>query len=186
MGYMPASFLLHTCCAPCGIAVIDELRNVYDLTVFFYNPNIYPEAEYLKRKVEVIKLCTEWSVPMIDADYEQGVWDAAVAGLENEPECGERCRVCFGVRLEKAAAYAASHNFDRWCTTISMGRKKSAAIINPIGIALGKKYGVPFHDVDWKKEGRIEKGRRMTVERSIYRQTYCGCRYSIPTQSPGE
>lgn len=180
-------FLLHTCCAPCSIAVIDELKNQFDpstglrtsLTVFFYNPNIYPKAEYLKRKKEVIRVCEEWQVPMIDLDYEIEGWNKIITGLEDEPEGGARCAKCFVMRLEKTASYAKENDFDIFCTTLTSGRNKKAEIINPIGKMLSEKYGVKFLETDWKKEGRQEKGRKMVEERGIYRQNYCGCKYSL-------
>ncbi|MBI5222080.1 MAG: epoxyqueuosine reductase QueH [Candidatus Magasanikbacteria bacterium] len=174
-------FLLHTCCAPCGIAVIDELKSQYDLTVFFYNPNIYPEEEYLKRKKYVIQICQEWRIPMIDMDYEVDKWNEVVRGLENEPEGGARCLKCFGLRLERTARYAKENNFDIFCTTLTSGRNKKAEVINPIGLELGVKYGVKFFATDWKKAGRQQKARKMVEERGIYRQNYCGCKFSFAT-----
>ncbi|OGH93917.1 MAG: hypothetical protein A2538_03555 [Candidatus Magasanikbacteria bacterium RIFOXYD2_FULL_41_14] len=172
-------FLLHTCCAPCGIVVIDELRQKYNLTVFFYNPNIYPEEEYLKRKAEVVKLCIEWGVPMVDNDYENDKWQKDVAdGLETEPEGGLRCPLCFKMRLAQAAEYAAKNGFEIYGTTITSGRNKLAAIINPIGQSFAKYYKIKFYSEDWKKGGRQEKSNQMVAERGIYRQNYCGCKYS--------
>lgn len=188
--------LLHTCCAPCGIAIIDELKSRFQLTVFFYNPNIFPEEEYLKRKAEVIKVCREWGIPVVDMDYEAEQWDKAVAGLEKEPESGTRCLTCFQFRLAKAAEYTAQNNFDYFASTLTMGRNKKAETINPIGLALAKKFGIKFYEEDWKKNGpkaeqsslqgkpvskesRWEKNRRMVAERNIYRQNYCGCKYSL-------
>lgn len=172
-------FLLHACCAPCGIAVIDELRNQYQLTVFYYNPNIFPEAEYLKRKAAMTKLCREWNIPIIDGDYETNIWNGAVRGLEREPEGGARCSVCFRLRLEKTAKQAKKLHAEIFGTTLSMGRNKNAAIINAIGKRLGDKYGVEFLEADWKKNGRQDKARKMVEERKIYRQNYCGCKYSL-------
>lgn len=173
-------FLLHICCAPCGIAVIDELCQQFDLTVFFYNPNIFPEEEYIKRKAEVVKLCTEWGVPIVDNDYEAEKWNKEVAaGLETEPEGGLRCPLCFKMRLAKAAEYAVANGFDMYSTTLTMGRNKLADIINPIGISFGKYYKIRFYVEDWKKGGRQEKARQMVAERGIYRQNYCGCEYSL-------
>lgn len=171
-------FLLHTCCAPCGLAIIDELKNGFALTVFFYNPNIYPEEEYLKRKAEVIKVCHEWGVPMVDADYEIKKWDKAVKGLENEPEMGARCPVCINLRLTKAAQYAAQNGFEYFGASLTMGRNKKAEVIHPLGQALAEKYGLKFYAKDWKKQGRQERAKKLVEERNIYRQSYCGCRYS--------
>ncbi|MBT3538922.1 epoxyqueuosine reductase QueH [Candidatus Parcubacteria bacterium] len=171
-------FLLHTCCAPCSIAIVDELKSNYDLTVFFYNPNIHPEEEYLKRKKEVVRVCEEWNVPMVDMDYEVEKWNDAVKGLEKEPEGGARCSKCFAMRLKHAAEYAGKNGFDIYSTSLTSGRNKKADIICPLGVSFGEKYGVEFHCEDWKKGGRQEKGKKMIEDRDIYRQDYCGCVYS--------
>ncbi len=173
------TFLLHTCCAPCSIAVIDELKKDFALTVFFYNPNIFPEEEYLKRKKEVIKVCDEWGIPMVDWDYEQEKWVNAVKGLESEPEGGSRCPLCFALRINTTAQYAHDNGFEFFSTTLTSGRNKSAAIIFPIAENAAKKFSVKFYAEDWKKDGRQEKGRKMVEDRGIYRQNYCGCKYSL-------
>jgi len=189
-------FLLHTCCAPCSIVVIDELKNKYDLTVFFFNSNIYPEAEYLKRKKYVMQVCEEWGIKMVDLDYDNESWQQQIVGFEAEPEMGARCSICFKIRLEKTAQYAKENGFDIFCTSLTSGRNKKAEIINPIGCALGEKYGVEFLQADWKKDGRStfakamagkqesrqEKATRLINERGIYRQNYCGCKYSLPQE----
>jgi len=171
-------FLLHTCCAPCSIAIIDELKNQFELTVFFYNPNIHPEEEYLKRKKEVVRVCEEWNVSMVDMDYEPQQWHKKVAGLEKELESGARCSKCFALRLERTSQYAKEHGFEIFGTSLTSGRNKKADIIHPIGLKLAEEYGIKFYDVDWKKDGRQEKGKKMVEERGIYRQKYCGCVYS--------
>lgn len=176
------SFLLHCCCAPCGIAVIDELRKIYTLSVFFYNPNIYPETEYLKRKQGVVRVCEEWHVPMIDADYEPEVWQGQVRGLETEPEGGLRCRECITLRLTRTAELAVQKGMDMFGTTLTMGRRKRASLVTPLGEAASQKVGVAYFAADWKKQGREERARVMILERNIYRQTYCGCQYSHEKQ----
>ncbi len=170
--------LLHTCCAPCSIVIIDELKSEYDLTVFFYNPNIHPQEEYIKRKEQVIKVCTEWDVPMVDMDYEVEQWHEAVKGLENEPEGGARCAQCFSMRLRRTAQYAREHGYDIFATSLSSGRNKKALTINAIGECYAKEYDLEYLSGDWKKGGRQEKGRQMIADRDIYRQDYCGCVYS--------
>lgn len=172
-------FLLHTCCAPCSIAIVDELKDEFDLTVFFYNPNIFPEEEYLKRKGEVVKVCQEWKIPMIDMDYDAKKWCDAISGHENEAEGLTRCELCFKFRLSKAAEYASKNNFQYYGTSLTSGRNKKAEVINPIGQAFGKYYKVKFYNVDWKTGGRQESGRKMVEERGIYRQNYCGCKFSL-------
>ncbi len=188
--------LLHTCCAPCSIVIIDELKSEYDLTVFFYNPNIHPEAEYVKRKKEVVKVCREWGVNMIDRDiqrllcindkrkhidnldYGQDEWHDKVKGLENEPEGGARCAQCFTMRLAKTAQYAKENNFDIFATSLSSGRNKKAILINAIAERHAKDCELEYLSGDWKKGGRQEKGREMIADRDIYRQNYCGCIHS--------
>jgi len=173
------SLLLHTCCAPCSIAVIDEMRTAYEVTVFFYNPNIYPLAEYETRKAEVIRVCREWGIIMIDLDNESAVWEAEVGGFGRGQEGGPRCSACFRLRLAKTAACAKERGFDLFATSLTSGRRKDSAAINAIGRAVSGLQGVAFLDEDWKKGGRQEKARQMVAERSIYRQSYCGCRFSL-------
>ena len=172
-------FLLHTCCAPCSIAIIEELKDKFDLTVFFYNPNIFPEEEYLKRKNEVIKVCLNWNVKMVDKDYEHEKWRQEVKGLEAEPEMGDRCHVCFKFRLAEAVRYAAENKFDIFGTSLTSGRNKKALIINPIAQFLADQFKIKFYDEDWKKGGRQERGRKLVAEQGIYRQNYCGCEFSL-------
>lgn len=171
-------FLLHVCCGPCSVAIFEELLQMFDVTVHFYNPNIHPENEYHKRKAEVIKICRELSIPVVEEEYEVKEWLKQIAGYENEPEGGKRCNICFRMRLEKAAEYAQKHGFDYFSTSLTSGRNKKASVINPIGIALGQKYGVKFFEEDWKKKGRQEKARQLIKEKNIYTQDYCGCTYS--------
>lgn len=178
---MKEKFLLHTCCAPCGIAVIDELRTMFDLSVLFYNPNIYPEEEYLLRKKEVVRVCEEWGIPMIDQDYLPETWNERVKGLESEPEQGKRCYACIGMRLGHAAQEARERGFPIFGTTLTMGSRKSSKVIFPVGEAAAKRNGIVFYAEDWKKKGREALSRAMVKERGIYRQNYCGCQYSIRT-----
>lgn len=176
---MLEKFLLHVCCAPCSIAVIDELRKQYDLSILFFNPNIHPEEEYLKRKYEVVRICKEWSIPMIDQDYDVAQWDANTKGLEDQPEGGFRCNACFRTRLTYTARVATKLGFVSFGSTLTTGRYKKAAIINPIGDAAAKRFGSQFHAEDWKKKGREALSRKMVRDRGMYEQNYCGCRYSL-------
>jgi len=171
--------LLHACCAPCSIAVIDELRAAGELSVLFFNPNIDSEAEYLKRKAEVIRVCGEWEVPMIDLDYQPVLWEELVAPVSQKKEGGPRCSACFRLRLARTADYARSRGFGCFATSLSMGRRKDSSVVNAIGRAVAAQFDLEFLDTDWKKGGRWETGRRLTEERGIYRQGYCGCRFSF-------
>jgi len=172
-------FLLHTCCAPCGVAVIDELREKFDLTVLFYNPNIFPEEEYLKRKKEVVRVCEGWGVPMMDHDYVPDEWNVKVQGLETEPEGGMRCGTCIKMRLLRAGEIAKENNFEIFGTTLTMGRQKTAKVITPIGEAVAQIFGLKYLAEDWKKGGRQEIARKLIQEKNIYQQNYCGCKYSL-------
>jgi hypothetical protein len=172
-------FLLHTCCAPCGIAVIDELREKFYLTVLFYNPNIFPEEEYLKRKVEVTRVCKEWNVSMIDHDYVPEEWNEKVQGLEKEKEGGMRCVSCIKMRLFRSAEIAKEKGFEIFGTTLTMGRQKTAKVITPIGEAVAEHFGLKYLAEDWKKGGRQEIARQLIKQKNIYQQNYCGCQYSL-------
>ncbi len=176
-------FLLHTCCAPCSIAIVEELKDNFDLTVFFYNPNIFPAEEYMKRKEQVVKVCKEWNIKMVDKDYEHEKWRQEVKGLETEPEMGNRCAVCFKFRLQATVHYATENNFDIFGTSLTSGRNKKAQIINPIAQFLADQFNIKFYDEDWKKGGRQERGRKLVSEKGIYRQNYCGCEFSLRDQA---
>ncbi|MFH1286763.1 MAG: epoxyqueuosine reductase QueH [Candidatus Magasanikbacteria bacterium] len=172
-------FLLHVCCGPCSVVVLQELKEQYDLTVHFYNPNIYPFEEYEKRKIEVINLCTELGIPFVEQEYDPEVWFEATQFLKDEPEGGKRCEACFKLRLAAAAQYAAEHKFNVFSTTITSGRYKKASIVNPIGKEVGEKFGVEYYTEDWKKGGRQQEADMLAKEKGIYRQDYCGCVYSM-------
>ena len=176
---MKEKFLLHVCCGPCSIAIFEELREQFDLTVHFYNPNIYPPEEYEKRKVEVIKLCKELVIPFVEEEYNPEDWFERTKDFKDEPEGGARCEICFRMRLEIAAQYASKHGFDYYSTSLTTGRNKKASVINPIGIEVGEEFGIKFFVEDWKKKGRQEKAIKMAKEKGIYRQEYCGCVYSM-------
>lgn len=171
--------MLHVCCAPCSVAIIDEMRERHDLTVLFYNPNIHPLKEYEKRKAEVVRVCRDWGIGMADMDRDAEAWERRVDGVRQQKEGGARCSACIRLRLERAADFAREHGFGSYATSLSSGRRKDASVINAIGRASGGARGVFFYDEDWKKGGRQEKAERLIFEKNIYRQDYCGCRYSL-------
>lgn len=171
--------LLHTCCAPCSIAVIQDLIKDYQVIVYFFNPNIFPKAEYEKRKKEVVKVCTMWQVEMIDEDYIHEKWQEKIVGLENEPEGGRRCTVCFDLRLYQTAKKAKELNCQIFSTTLTSGRYKKADVINPIGEGIAKANGLEFLSADWKKDGRQQRAQQLVCENNIYKQNYCGCEFSL-------
>jgi len=171
--------LLHTCCGVCGSWIAEKLSKDYDVTIYFYNPNIYPEDEYKRRRDASQAVAESLGIGFIEGEYSPGGWFEGVRGLEQEPEGGNRCCVCFDYRLERTARYAKENNFNAFATTLTIGRNKRADVINPIGDQWAKQYGLKFVGGDWKKEGGQVETDKKSQELGIYRQNYCGCKYSI-------
>ena len=176
--------LLHTCCAPCSTAVIERLAQDYEITVLYYNPNIYPEAEYLKRKAEQIRYISilnnkGLNINYEDCDYNQSEFFDCTKGLETEAEGGKRCSVCFALRLDFTAKLAKEKGFDIFTTSLTISPHKNAQVINEIGQNLSKKYDVEFLVADFKKKDGYKRSIELSKENNIYRQNYCGCKYSI-------
>ncbi len=164
---------MHVCCAPCSCGVLPRLEG-YEILPYFYNPNIDTRREYDLRAAQFAKLGVQ---PMIEI-YRHGEFTAAVEGLENEPEGGARCRVCIAQRLERAAQKAKEVGADLFCSTLSVSPHKDADFINRTGQALAQKYGVPFLPNDFKKENGFLLSARVSKEKDIYRQDYCGCEFA--------
>ncbi len=173
--------LLHSCCAPCSTAIVEcLLANDIRPTIFFYNPNIYPEEEYLRRKAEVMRYAREQDIGFIDADYDYEQWLAAVRGLEGEPERGARCEKCFFVRLSVAAQYAASHGFATFATTLASSRWKDLAQVNRAGKKAAEPYdNLVFWEQNWRKGGLQDRRNALLKEYNFYNQKYCGCEFSL-------
>lgn len=177
------SVLMHICCAPCGSYVLEYLSKYFDITLFYYNPNIYPRAEYDKRLGEIEKMirlapfCS--GVKLITGEYDDESWQEYIKGTEQEREGGGRCTLCFDKRLETTARLAAELGCDWYCTTLTISPHKNAPLINEIGEKLGAEYGVPFLPSDFKKREGYKRSTQLCEEYGIYRQNYCGCRYSI-------
>jgi len=171
-------FLLHTCCAPCSIAIIDELKSKYDLTVFFYNPNIYPEEEYLKRLAAVETFCRIKGIELICGPYDSREWLERAAGLEEEPEGGKRCELCFTIRLMKTALFAAQQGINTFATTLSISPHKDTGAINRIGLQAAEKYTMHFAAEDFKQDNGYRKSCELSKQYGLYRQKYCGCMFS--------
>lgn len=171
--------LLHVCCGPCAIYVANKLRESYKVTLFFYNPNIYPEEEYIKRYNEVKKWAEKDSFELLQGEYNQLDWLEAVRGKETEPEGGARCASCYRMRLERSAREAKENGFDVLASTLTIGRNKKAEIINPIGQIVAKKYDLEFIEADWKKQGGQDEACKLSKEENFYRQNYCGCKFSL-------
>ena len=176
------TLLLHACCAPCSSAVLEKLTAHFKITVLFYNPNIYPEAEYQKREAELKRLISEMpctkEVALVDLPYVPEEFFTAVRGLEHIPEGGERCFACYKLRMEAAAKYAAEHHFDFFTTTLSISPLKNAEKLNEIGERLAAEYGIPYLNSDFKKRGGYQRSIELSHEYGLYRQDYCGCVFS--------
>ena len=172
------TLLLHCCCAPCSSACLERLKDYFDITVFFYNPNIETE-EYLKRKAELSRLIKEtgWA-KILDCEHEKQVYYSAVRGLENEKEGGKRCEVCFNLRLEKTAETAETLGFEYFATTLTISPLKNAELINSIGERLAEGKNVKWLYSDFKKRDGYLNSLRLSEKYDLYRQDYCGCVYS--------
>ncbi len=173
------TLLLHICCGPCATAVIERLRDDYDLTGFFYNPNIDPPEEYERRLEACREVCRRMNVPLVEGDYDSGRFLETVRGLESEPENGARCPVCFRLRLNETARVAREKGFDLIASTLTIGPMKKAAVINPIGFEEAEAHSLVFLDGDWKKRDGFKRSCELSREFDIYRQHYCGCRFSL-------
>ena len=174
--------LLHSCCAPCSSYCLEYLSQYFEITVLYYDPNIFPEEEFHKRAEEQRRLISEMPfknpVSLVTDDYDPDEFFSAVKGLENAPEGGERCFVCYRLRLERAARYAAEHGFDYFCSTLSISPLKNAQKLNEIGAELSEIYKVANLPNDFKKKGGYLRSIELSREYELYRQNYCGCIYS--------
>ncbi|MEG0972716.1 MAG: epoxyqueuosine reductase QueH [Lachnospiraceae bacterium] len=179
--YVP-TLLLHSCCAPCSSYVLEYLSKYFSITDFFYNPNITQPDEYSKRKEELQRLVTEMKfVHPVKLRYkkeEPEVFFRAVKGMEQEPEGGARCEICFELRLREAARLAAELNLDYFATTLTISPLKNANKINAIGLALQQEYGVKYLASDFKKKEGYKRSIELSKEYQLYRQDFCGCIYS--------
>lgn len=171
--------LLHVCCAPCAIYPIIKLRDRFDLALLFYGPNIHPQEEYNRRLQSARQMAESLNIPLVELDYNPTEWYELVEGLENEPEGGARCSICYRTRLQKTATYAKENGYRYFGTTLTLSPHKPADIINPIGESIAKKYGLVFLAEDFKKEDGFKKSCELSKEYGFYRQRYCGCEYSV-------
>lgn len=175
--------LLHSCCAPCSSYVLEYLSKYFEITVFYYNPNIFPESEYTKRILEQQTLIEEmemkYPVSFIAGNYEKDKFYEMARGLEHEKEGKERCFKCYTLRLEEAARLAKEGEFDYFTTTLSISPMKNAEKLNEIGNALGREYGVEYLQSDFKKKNGYKRSIELSKEYGLYRQDYCGCVYSM-------
>ncbi len=177
------SLLLHSCCAPCSSYVLETLSQDFEITVFYYNPNIYPEEEYWKRVEEqkefIRKLPTKHPIHFLEGEYEKGRFYESVKGLEKIPEGGERCFACFALRLGESVRVAAEGNFDYVTTTLTISPLKNAAKLNEIGESLCAQHNIKWLPSDFKKKNGYKRSTELSKEYGMYRQDYCGCVFSL-------
>ena len=176
------TLLLHSCCAPCSSYVLEYLSEFFRITVLYYNPNISPEQEYEARVAEQKRLISElpvkYPVSFLAGDYRPEEFYSAVKGLEDCPEGGDRCTVCYELRLREAAKTAAEGGFDYFTTTLSISPLKDAERLNSIGKELAEEYGVGYLFSDFKKKNGYKRSTELSALYGLYRQDYCGCVFS--------
>lgn len=172
--------LLHACCAPCSLAIVEcLLQNGIRPTLFFYNPNIFPEEEYIHRKEEIIRYAELQGIDCMDADYDHQQWLEDVCGLENEPERGARCLRCFYLRLKRSAEYAHEHGFSVVATTLATSRWKSLEQVSQAGrLAVEPFEDLVFWGENWRKGGLQQRRSELLQRYQFYNQNYCGCEFS--------
>lgn len=180
-GHVP-SLLLHACCAPCSSYCLEYLSQYFSITVLFYNPNISPAAEYQKRVDEIKRLISELpaknKISLIEGRYLPEEFYTSVKGLENEPEGGKRCHVCYELRLHEAAVVAKELGYDYFTTTLSISPLKDADKLNEIGKKLSDEYGISYLYSDFKKKNGYKRSIELSKEYNLYRQNFCGCVFS--------
>ncbi len=171
--------LLHSCCAPCSSACLERLKEHFQVTALYYNPNIDERAEYEKRKAEQIRFLQEtgWA-DFLDCDYEAEQFAQLALGLEAEPERGRRCYACYGLRLEKTAELAAEGGYDFFATTLTLSPLKNVEWLNELGEKAGGRYGANYLYSDFKKGGGYLRSIALSKQFGLYRQDFCGCKYS--------
>lgn len=171
--------LLHLCCAPCSTHVVQVLREQFHLAGHFYNPNIHPQEEYLRRAAEMERYAGSIGLALLVSRYDTQRWREAVRGLEDEPEGGRRCLACYRLRLEDTAAMARREGFTHFTTTLSISPHKRAGAINAIGQEVAPRHGLQFYAADFKKKDGFTRSLRLSREAGLYRQDYCGCEFSL-------
>lgn len=176
------TLLLHACCAPCSSYVLEYLSKYFKITIYYYNPNIYPEGEYQRRMNELKKFINEYKlineVKFVEEDYNTKEYYTAVKGLEKQGEKSRRCYNCYEFRMIKAVKYAKANSFDYFTTTLSISPYKNSNWINEIGSRLEKKFNVKYLYSDFKKRNGYKRSLELSKEYNLYRQDYCGCVYS--------
>lgn len=174
--------LLHACCAPCSSLVLERLANFFEITIFYYNPNITDSLEYQKRVEEIKKLIslvkTKYPISFMEGDYKREVFFSISKGLEKEPERGRRCYLCYSLRLDETAKIAERLDFPYFCTTLTLSPHKNSNWLNEIGEKLNEKYTSTYLYSDFKKRGGYQRSIELSRNYNLYRQDYCGCIFS--------
>lgn len=176
------SLLLHSCCGPCSSYCIEYLSQFFNITVFYYNPNIYPDEEYYHRVKEQQKFIeafpTKHKVSFIEGDYDKESFYTIAKGLEKEPEKGARCHKCYELRLRRTAKVAKEKGFDFFTTTLTISPMKDSQVLNEIGLKVSEEEGISWLPSDFKKKEGYKRSTELSKEYDMYRQDYCGCVYS--------
>ena len=172
--------LLHICCAPDASVVFERLKPEYEITGYFYNPNIHPQEEYELRANETKRLAEIMHIPLAKAPNDTDRWFGLVKGMEHLPEKGERCTVCIRMRMEQAARFCAENGFDMFTTVLTVSPHKNADLINSIGDEMAAKFDVKYMEANFKKKDGFKRSLELCRKYNIYRQNYCGCVYSKP------
>lgn len=184
VGDRPLLFL-HACCAPCSSYVLEYLSHYFRIIVYYYNPNITPQSEYRKRVDELKRFISDAGyenlVSFLEGPYDPADFDKIAKGYEDAPERGPRCYRCYELRMREAAREAVRHHADFFTTTLSISPHKNAEWINEIGQRLAQEYGVPHLPNDFKKNNGFKRSIELAAEYGLYRQNYCGCRFSKPS-----
>lgn len=186
LGEKRPGLLLQCCCGPCGSYVLEYLSRHFEVTALFYNPNIYPAGEHDKRLFWLKKVLESNGAGIMDCNYEPEKFDLAARGLENEPEGGARCTECFRLRLRETARRAKEGGFDYFCTTLTVSPYKDAERINALGLELEKESGVKWLPSDFKKREGYKRSIELSRSMGLYRQAYCGCRFSLKEEQGRE
>ncbi len=171
--------LLHACCAPCSSAVLERLAKHFQITIFYYNPNIFPESEYECRREEIERYLKKLNIDVVFITYNHAEFLSEIKNLEEEKEKGNRCKKCYDFRMEKSAQFAKENGYDYFTTTLSISPHKVLSFIIESGERLEKKYGIKFLRSDFKKENGFLRSSEISEEENFYRQAYCGCEFSI-------
>ncbi|HII71852.1 TPA: epoxyqueuosine reductase QueH [Candidatus Woesearchaeota archaeon] len=175
---MKKRLLLHACCGPCSTHSVKKLLEDYEVTMFWYNPNIHPFGEYVQRLEAGKEVAKKLGVELIEHHFDVDRWLEKIQGYEEHPEGGLRCQICFAVRLKETAEYAKEHGFDAFTTTMTISPHKDADKINRTGRHYAEKSGVEWVESNFKADGGFGKSVEMSKEMGIYRQKFCGCFYS--------